>query len=219
MKYARAHIKRYWVFEHKKALGLSFLMFSATYSVGLAFFLILNTFFIPNIYTTFVVVFLLFILLAFVIIGSVVNAHNKVSKLMNPNERRAHSKHVGIFLILFIMGLILCIIPLVFFIYPGMIMFLLTIGGILLLLYIILMFVFDYKFYELALASIFIWSIYVISAFLIAPIYFLNHPLFNVISLFITSITIITVFAISGIMLLQSSFDEIIKDTNYLRRG
>jgi len=47
----------------------------------------------------------------------------------------------------------------------------------------------------------------------------LNHPLFNVISLFITSITIIIVFAISGIMLLQSSFDEIIKDTNYLRRS
>ena len=219
MKYARPYIKKYWVFEHKKALGLSFLMFSATYSVGLAFFLILNAFFIPSIYTTFVVVFLLFVLLAFVIIGSIINAHNKVSKLMNANERRAHSKHVGIFLILFIIGLVLCVIPLVFFIYPGMIMFLLTIGGVLLLLYIILMFVFDYKFYELAFASIFIWSVYVVSAFLIAPIYFSNHPLFNVISLFITSITIITVFAISGIMLLQSSFDEIIKDTNYLRRG
>jgi len=75
MKYARPYIKKYWVFEHKKALGLSFLMFSATYSVGLAFFLILNAFFIPNIYTISVVVFLLFILLAFVIIGSVVNAH------------------------------------------------------------------------------------------------------------------------------------------------
>ncbi len=214
MKYARQSVKDYWVFEHKKALGLSFLIFSASYSIGITFLLIINYFFLPNLFTAFTVVLLLFLIAALVMVGGFINAHNKVVKIMTPKEHRAHSKHVGIFLILFFIGLLLCMVPLIFYVYPGDIMFLLSIGGVLLLLYIIAAFIFNYKYYELAFASIFMWAVFVVSVFLITPIYFSNAALFEVISFLITSVTIVTVFGISGIMLLASSAEEIVRKSN-----
>ncbi len=210
VKYVRPKVRSYWVFEHKKALGVSFLIFAVSYSIGLSFLMIFNTFFTPNLVAIFSMVVLLIVLAAVVMIGSFVNAHNKVTKIMTLKERRIHSKHVGVFLILFFVGFIFSMIPLIFYTYPGEIMFLLSIGGILLLFYIMAALLFNYKYYELAFASIFLWSIFVITVFLVTPLYFSNPMLFQVISFLITSVTIVTVFGISGIMLLSSSAEEII---------
>ncbi|MGC9099330.1 MAG: hypothetical protein ACP5HW_02160 [Candidatus Micrarchaeia archaeon] len=218
MKYARPIIKKYWVFEHKKALGLSFLVFAVSYSIGLSFFLIINSFFIPNPFIELAVILILLILASLVVIGSFVNAHAKVVRLMNQKEHIAHSRSVAIFMIFFFVGLLLCLLPLIFYTYPGEMFFLLSIGGILMLLYIAIFLVFDYKYYELAFASILIWAVFVAGVFLVTPIYFSNPPVFNVISLFITSIAIVTVLGISGVVLLQSSADELLKELKITKK-
>ncbi|MGC8710548.1 MAG: hypothetical protein ACP5RF_02990 [Candidatus Micrarchaeia archaeon] len=212
MKYARPYVKRYWIFEHKKALGLSFIVFAVVYSIGLMFTTILNSFFLVNITNIFTMALLLFILAALVIIGSLVNAHNKSTHIMSKEEHAKHSKHVGIFFILMILGSIGFLLPLIFDVYPGSLLLLFSAGGILLLLYAFLILIFDYKFYEIAIASIFLWAIFIFSVFFVAPIYYLNAPLFEAISLLVSSVTLVTVFAVSGIVMLHSAANEFLND-------
>ncbi|MGC8662712.1 MAG: hypothetical protein ACP5RT_02925 [Candidatus Micrarchaeia archaeon] len=211
MKYARSAIKNYWVFEHKKALGLSLLVFTVSYSIGLAFFLITNFFFIPNLFTELAVALILFLLASIVAIGGFVNAHIKVSRLMNAKEHKAHSRNVGIFALLFFVGFIICLLPIILYSEIWELLLLLTIGGVLMLLFVAIFFVFGYKYYELAFASMLLWAVFVASELLIAPIFFSNKLLFYTFSLLIASIAILAVIGISGIVLLQSSTDEILK--------
>jgi len=212
LKYARPYIKRYWAFEHKKALGLSFIVFAVVYSIGLMFTTILSSFFLVNMVNLFAMILLLFILAAVVIIGSFINAHNKSIRLMNKEEHTKHSKHVGAFFILMVLGSLAFMLPMLLNVYPGQLMLLFSTGGVLLLLYIFLLLLFDYRYYEIAVASIFLWVVFVFTVFFVAPIYYSNAPLFEAVSLLIASVTLVTVFAISGMVMLHSAANEFLSD-------
>ncbi len=212
MKYARAHVKRFWIFQNKRALGISFLAFSIVFSVGIVFTAILDQFFIVNPANLFLAWILLILIASAVLVTSLSSAHTSIASVMNKAERAEHSKHVGRFLIVMTIGIVLFMLPIALIPLAASLTMLFSIGGILMVLYLTTSIIFKHRYHEVAVASLLVWLSFLLALVSIGPQYYLNPPFFEYFSFLIASVVVIVVFAMMGLIMLTSSANEFISE-------
>ncbi len=228
MKYAREHVKRYWIFAYRRALGISMVTFAITLAIGMIFTsLFANTFYVHPVAELAFWAFLI-IITTMTLIVSFTSAHLSSVKLMTEHESHQHSKYVAVWLFSIIVGIVVFTLPLVFinsFIAP--LMFLFSFGGILWVLYISVTLLFRHSYRELAygataLLIIFAISMLAVTGSLSSTQYYLNAQVYIAATLFVAMATLIIVFGGTGMMLMFNSTNEFVKefeDTIHLLEG
>lgn len=228
MKYAREHVKRYWVFAYRRALGISMVTFAITLAVGMIFTtLFANTFYVHPVAELAFWAFLILIT-AMTLVVSFASAHISSLKLMTEHESRQHSKYVAVWLFSIIVGVIVFTLPLVLinsFIAP--LMFLFSFGGILWVLYISVTILFRHSYRELAygataLLIVFAIAMLAVTGSLSNTQLYLNAQAYVAATLFIAMATLIIVFGGTGMMLMFNSTNEFVRefeDTVHLIEG
>lgn len=212
MKYARTHVKRFWAFQNRRALGISFLIFSIIFSIGIVFTVILDQFFVVNQANLFLAWIFLIVVASVVMTASLGAAHTRTASVMNKEERREHSKHVGRFLIVMVAGIVLFMLPVALIPAASSLTMLFSIGGILMVLYLTTSLIFKHRYHEVAIASLLIWVSFLLALISIGPEYYLNPPFFAYFSFLIASVVVIVIFAMMGLVMLISSSNEFISE-------
>ncbi|MCL4373761.1 MAG: hypothetical protein M1360_02665 [Candidatus Marsarchaeota archaeon] len=210
MKYAREHIKRYWIFEYRRALGISMVTFAIALSVGMVFTTLINAFAIPNPVYELAFWGLLILFTSLVLVSSFVNAHILSVKYMNDMERTRHSKYMGGWLTILAIGAIAFVIPLIFFtnVYePVAILF--GFGGVFLVLFLSVKYLFNYSYYEIAIGVAALWVVAIITAI---GAYTYSTPSNTValgsFSLFVSVLSLIIITGFIGMSLLVNATNE-----------
>ncbi len=212
MKYARTHIKRFWAFQNRRALGISFLSFAIIFGIGIVFTVILNQFFMYNPMNIFFAWIFLLALASIIVVVSLTKAHIHIASAMNKSERVEHSKYVGRFLIVMIAGIIVFMLPVVFAPLASSLVMLFSIGGILMVLYLAISLIFKHRYHEIAIASLLIWASFLLALFVIGPQYYYNPPLFDAASFLVASIVVLVIFSVTGMAMLVHSSNEFINE-------
>ncbi len=212
MKYARPHVKRFWAFQNRRALGVSFLSFAIIFGIGVVFTVILNQFFIANPANLFFAWVFLLVLASIIMIVSLGRAHVHTANFMNKAERTEHSKHVGRFLIVMAIGIIIFMLPVVFIPLASSLAMLFSIGGILMVLYLATSLIFNHRYHEIAIASLLIWASFLLALFVIGPQYYANPPLFEAVSFLVASTVVVVIFSMTGMAMLVHSSNEFISE-------
>ncbi len=212
MKYARAHIKRYWAFQNRRALGISFLSFGVMFGISVIFAVLFNQLFIVNPVSLFLVWILLLALAAIVMIVSLSLAHVHVANVMNDLEKMEHSKHVGWFLIVMFFAVFFFMLPIIFIPEATSLLILFSIGGILMVFYLATSLIFDHRYHEIAMASLLIWASFLLAFFTMWPQYYANPPLFESASFLVASTAIVVVFSMTGMAMLVHSSNEFVNE-------
>ncbi len=182
------------------------------YSIGLVFTVILNQYFVINVYNIITMWGVLFIIAILAVIGSIADSHKKTAKLLNYKEHMKHSKNISLFLIALVFGAILLIMPIILIPAQAGLWVLFSVGGILMLIYVLIGVIFGYGYHEVGFAALFIWLAFLIGAFSLSRIYYQNTPVFDSLAFLLTSITIITVFSITGVFMLHRASEEFLEE-------
>jgi len=182
------------------------------YSIGLVFTVILNQFFMVNPYNIIIMWLILFLIIILTVIGSVVGAHRRTAKLLNYSENMKHSKNISLFLITFVFGTILFILPVTLMPAQAELWILFSIGGILMLIYVMIGVIFGYSYHAVGVAALLIWIVFLIGSISLSNIYYQNAPMFASLAFLMTSITIITVFSITGVFMLYRASTEFLAE-------
>ncbi|MGC8647664.1 MAG: hypothetical protein ACP5SA_02485 [Candidatus Micrarchaeia archaeon] len=209
MKYAREHIKRYWVFEYRRALGISMVTFAIALSIGIVFTTLMGNLASPNPVYNLVFWALLTIFTSLVLISSFVNAHLLSIKYMSEEEFRAHSKYMGGWLTILTLGAVAFMLPILFFtnIYePIAILF--GFGGIFWVLFLSVRMLFKYSYYEVAIGASALWIIAVIAILGVFSSNVTNIAAIDSFSLFISIISLIIITGFIGLSLLINASNE-----------
>lgn len=212
MRHARPHIQKFWRFQNRRTIGLILALVGMVYAIGLVFTVILNQYFVINFYNIVTMWAILFFIAVLTVVGSVAESHKKIAKLLNYQEHMKHSKNIGLFIVVLVFGTVAFTLPVILFPQQASLWILFSVGGVLMLLYVLLGVIFGYGYHEVGFASAFIWMAFLIGVFSLSQIYYQNKPLFDSLAFLITSITIITVFSITGIFMLHRASNEFIEE-------
>lgn len=220
MKYAREHIKRYWVFTYRRALGISMFTFAIALAVGMLFTSMLSNIFLigPLAAVLFWAILIAITTLTFVV--SFVDAHISSTKFMNENERHTHSKYVGVWLFSLVIGALAFILPAVYLQDYGVepVMLLFSFGGIFWVLYASVRALFKHSYFEIAYGASVLWVVFVIALFFLGSV---NGPLNysqGIAVLFISMATLIVVCGGVGITMMFKSTKEFVVDFENVMR-
>ncbi len=208
MKYAREHIKRYWVFEYRRALGVSLITFAIALAVGIVFTVLMSNMALPNPIDNMMFWALLVIFTSLVLVSSFANAHILSVKYMNIEEHIQHTKYVGGWLTILVLGAIAFMLPIIFFnnIYePIMLTF--GFGGIFWVLYLSVRFLFKYSYYEIAIGGTALWAVALLSALSVMATN-ASSAAASSFTLFISIISLIIVTGFIGMSLMVNASNE-----------
>ncbi len=216
MDYAREHIKRYWIFSYRRAIGISMVTFAMALAVGMVFTALISTLPNANPIVEFAFWMLLILITSLTLIFSFMNAHASSIKFMDQMEHMKHSKYVGIWLTSIVLGALIFLFPL-FFVTNAIepLIFLFSFGGILLVMYLSVGLIFKHTYNELAFGAVALWIIFIVSIIATTEgAATLNVPLsaYLSVNLFISISSLIVVFAFIGLMLLFNSTKEFVTD-------
>ncbi|MDE1846297.1 MAG: hypothetical protein KGH53_03395 [Candidatus Micrarchaeota archaeon] len=220
MRQAREHVRKFWVMQNRRVLGLLFVMFAFIYSVGFVFTTLMAQNFMLNLTNIMLMWAILLAVGIGLVFGTVSRKHLVTTRLMNPKEHQGHSRNIGIFLIAITIGAILFALPVTLVPADASLMMLFSLGGILLLLYTFLNTIFGHSYYEIGFASLALWLVFVVAALSLASTAYANPPLFQSLSFIVASITIITIFALTGAAMLYhtaGSFHDEFKKVNKIK--
>ncbi|MDE1850761.1 MAG: hypothetical protein KGH54_03135 [Candidatus Micrarchaeota archaeon] len=208
VRHAREHVRRFWVAQNRRTIGLLMVMFAIIYATGFVFTTLLAQDFMGNVPGVLFMWGILFAIGLGLIMASVGVKHFSTTSMMSAKEHAVHSRNIGIFLVGIGIGAVLFALPVT--LVPGFasLMVLFSLGGILLLMYTFLNAIFGHRYYEIGFASLVMWIVFVIGAFAFANIAYSNPPEFRSLSLMVASITIIVVFAITGVLMLYRAGAE-----------
>ncbi|MGC8669578.1 MAG: hypothetical protein ACP5TL_00280 [Candidatus Micrarchaeia archaeon] len=211
MKYAREHIKRYWIFEYRRAIGISMLTFSIALSIGVVFTSLLYALSISIPVYEIVFWSLLIILTALVFITNFVNAHLLSIKYMTNEEYKKHTKYMGGWLTILIAGAILFTLPILFFqsFYEPLII-LFGFGGVLWVLFFSIKILFKYSYYEVAIGASAFWIVVLMSTLSIMSFSssISNQYVIESLSIFISILSLIVITGFTGMSLLVNASNE-----------
>jgi len=221
MKYAREHIKRYWAFSYRRAIGVSMLTFSIALAIGITFTAMISTFFYTNYAAVFAFWLLLILITVLVLVSSFVNAHISIVRFMNEVEHREHSKHTALWLFVITVGAVAFFIPILFFNnYIEPLIFLFSFGGVLWIFYLSVTAIFKHHYHEIAFGALALWIIFI--AGLIGLHSFGSQLSVQQIgaaakfSLFISMVSLVTIFGVIGVSLLFNSSKAFAGEFKYL---
>ena len=223
MRYAREHIRRYWAFSYRRALGISMLTFAIALAIGMTFTAVLSSFFYTNYAAEFVFWLLLIFVTTLVLVVSMVSAHISTVKYMNEYEHRMHSKYTGAWLVVLVIGVFAFFLPILFFNnYIEPIIFLFSFGGILWVFYISVAMIFKHKYHEIAFSAAALWAIFAIGIFTVyssSGLYAASlQQITNMarFSLFLSMMSLITIFGVTGMALVFNSSNSFVSEIKYL---
>ncbi|MCL4362864.1 hypothetical protein M1439_00245 [Candidatus Marsarchaeota archaeon] len=216
MDYARDHIKRYWIFSYRRALGISMVTFAMALAVGMVFTSLISASPYANPVVEFAFWMLLILITSLTLVFSFMNAHASSIKFMTREEHMTHSKYTGIWLASIVLGALIFIFP-IFFVTNAIepLIFLFSFGGILLVMYLSVGLIFKHTYTELAFGAAALWIIFIVSIVATTEgAATLNVPTsaYLSVNLFISISSLIVVFAFIGLMMLFNSTKEFVTD-------
>lgn len=201
-------------------IGLILVMFAIIYSVGFVFTTLLVQQFAYNLTNVEMMWGVLLAIGIATVVGVASRKHILNAKLMTGKEHNIHSRNIGIFLIAITLGAILFALPVTLVPADASLMMLFSLGGILLLLYTFLNTIFGHSYYEIGLASLFMWVVFVIAAITLAGTAYSNYPVFASLSFIVASVTIIVIFSLTGLSMIYKAagdFHKEFKQVNKIR--
>jgi len=212
VRHVREHVRRFWVAQNRRTIGLLMVMFAIIYAAGFVFTTILSQNFMGNVANVLFMWGILFALGLALIMASVGIKHFSTTSMMSAKEHAIHSRNIGIFLIGIGIGSVLFALPVTLVPEFASLMVLFSLGGILLLIYTFLNAIFGHSYHEIGFASLAMWIVFVVGAFAFANIAYSNPPMFQSLSLMVASVTIIVIFAITGVLMLYRAGAEFHRD-------
>ncbi|MEM0202026.1 MAG: hypothetical protein QXR73_02520 [Candidatus Micrarchaeaceae archaeon] len=221
MNYAREHIKRYWVFAYRRALGISMFTFAIALAVGMLFTSMLSNIFFLSPIAAVLFWAVLIIITILTLTVSFFDAHTSTVKFMNMEERHNHSRYIGIWIFSLVIGALVFILPTIFSQDYGVepIILLFSFGGILWVLYASVRVLFKHSYFEIAYGASVLWIIFVIGiAFVDGTTGGLNTSQ-SVAITFISMASLIVVFGSMGITMMFKSTKEFVVDFENVMRA
>lgn len=218
MRNARPHVARLWYFENRRLIGMAMTIFGVVYAIGIVFTVILTQSFLANVAGLLIMWFLLFGIATLFTVSNVIVTHMHTTSLMNETEHKEHSKNIGMFLIVMLVGCVLFLLPLLLTGYPAPLMALFGIGGILLVMYFAIRVIFGYKYFEIEMAAVLILVMFAAGFIFLIPKYNTNPPLAYALSFLLESTTLVTVLSLTGLFMLNGAAYEFLKEFRIVNR-
>ena len=223
MRYAREHIRRYWAFSYRRALGISMLTFAIALAIGMTFTAVLSSFLYVNIAAEFAFWLLLIVITTIVLVSSLISAHISTVRYMDEYEHKIHSKYTGAWIVVLAIGAIAFFLPVLFFNnYIEPLVFLFSFGGVLWVFYLSVLLIFRHTYHEIAFSALALWVIFAVGMFAL----YSSNNLYAVgiqqsaniarFSLFLSMISLITIFGVTGMALVFNSSNAFVSEIKYL---
>ena len=194
----------FWQFLYKRSLGMTMVMFAIILAVGVIFTTLINSVSTYNYVADIAFWGLLIAIAIIVLVMNFASAHKATVKYMGAHEHAKHSINVGIWTASITVGIVIFSLPMVFLnsLYLPII-FLLTFGGILWVIYISSIAIFRNYYHEIAIGASTLWIAFVVGALAFSTSYS-NVYLANFI-LLSTMAVIVLVFGVVGSALMFNS--------------
>jgi len=210
MHYAREHVKRYWGFAYRKALGTSLLTFAVAMAIGVAFSSMLGATGAGNLTGAILFWGFLITVTAVVLVANFIRAHTSCVKFLNNEEHKHHSKYMGIWMIAIVLGALAFVTPMLYFssaIEPLVLLF--SFGGVFWILYLSILMLFRHSYHEIAVGAIALWAVFFIALMNLSGA---NPAANSTYILFVSAITLIIVCGFTGLMMVSISSNEFTKE-------
>jgi hypothetical protein len=197
MRHVSNNAGMFWQFMYKRALGMTMITFAIILAVGVIFTVLINSVSSYN-YTADIAFWGLLIAITIIaLIINFANAHKATVKYMSMEEHARHSVNMGIWTASITVGIVVFSLPMIFFsAFYVPIIFLLTFGGIMWVIYISTIAIFRNYYHEIAIGASALWIAFVIGgiefSFAYTNVYLANFILLS------TMAVIILVFGIVG---------------------
>ncbi|MDE1868510.1 MAG: hypothetical protein KGH60_00890 [Candidatus Micrarchaeota archaeon] len=212
MHYARPHIKEYWNFAYRRALGISMMTFAIALAIGVTFSTLLGSLSIVDYGAQLVFWLALIAITAIVFLVNFAHAHASTVKFMNEQEHRKHTKYTGIWLIVLVIGAIAFTMPVLFFTsFMEPLMLLFGFGGIFWVLYFSVYLLFRHHYPEVAISALVFWIVFAIGVVGVNASA-LNAATYTAFALFMSIITLVVVCGFTGVSLITNASRELVVD-------
>jgi hypothetical protein len=203
--YARPHVKRYWVFAFRRAIGASMIMFGIALAIGLAFTSVFSGQITNSLTANLVFWSVLMLITVLVLLASLLSAHKSSIRFLNEEEHIAHSKYFGIWLISLVVGAVAFTLPILFFNSQiGPLILLFSFGGVYWVVYISIGLLFRHLYHELAIGGLASWIMFVIGVLGASSV----SSATTIYSLFISSTSLIIISSVIGLAMMYNSSKE-----------
>ncbi len=198
----------FWQFMYKRALGMTMMTFAIILAVGVIFTVLINSVSSYNYMADIAFWGLLIAITIITLIINFANAHRATVKYMSSSEHAKHSINMGIWTASITVGIVVFSLPMLFFsAFYVPIIFLLTFGGIMWVIYISTIAIFGNYYHEIAIGASALWVAFVVGglefSFAFTNVYLANFILLS------TMAVIILVFGIVGCAMLFNSHKSI----------
>jgi len=221
VNYAREHIKRYWVFAYRRALGISMFTFAIALAIGMLFTSMLSNIFFLSPLAGILFWAVLIIITVLTLMVSFADAHISTIKFMNEQEKKTHSKYIGVWMFSLVVGALAFILPAVYSqdysIEPIMLLF--SFGGILWVIYASVKALFKHSYFEIAYGASVLWIIFVIGIAFLSGVHGPLSSAQSVAVLFVAMASLIVVFGSVGITMMFKSTKEFVVDFENVMRA
>ena len=193
---------------YKRALGLTMVTFAIILAVGVIFTMLINSVASYNYAADIAFWGLLIAITIIALIINFANAHKATVKYMSLAEHAKHSINMGIWTASITVGIVVFSLPMIFFsAFYVPIIFLLTFGGIMWVIYISTIAIFRNYYHEIAIGASALWIAFVVGglefSFAYTNVYLANFILLS------TMAVIILVFGIVGGAMMFNSHKSI----------
>jgi hypothetical protein len=208
MRHVSNNAGLFWQFMYKRALGLTMVTFAIILAVGVIFTMLINSVASYNYAADIAFWGLLIAITIIALIINFANAHKATVKYMSLAEHAKHSINMGIWTASITVGIIVFSLPMIFFsAFYVPIIFLLTFGGIMWVIYISTIAIFRNYYHEIAIGASALWIAFIVGglefSFAYTNVYLANFILLS------TMAVIILVFGIVGGAMMFNSHKSI----------
>jgi MFS family permease len=211
MRYAREHVKRYWGFVFRRNIGVSMLAFALTLAIGTTFTSLVGSSLSNGVLVELIFWCTLIAIATLVLVTSFIGAHISSTRLMSEKEHTAHSKHMGAWLAVLVIGTIASVAPMLFFgSSMALIVFMFSFGGMLWILYLSVFIIFRHTYHELAIAAVTLWIAFLISFTGVNSV--ARGTPITAYALFVSTVMAITVAGVTGMAMLFNASREFEKE-------
>jgi amino acid transporter len=130
---------------------------------------------------------------------------------MSDEEHAVHSKHVGAWLAVMVIGVIVFEVPMLFFDNAmALIVFMFSLGGMLWVLYFSVYAIFRHTYHEIAIAAVMLWIAFLVSFVGVSNL--APGASIRAYALFVSTVVVITVMGITGMFMLFNASREFVKE-------
>jgi uncharacterized membrane protein HdeD (DUF308 family) len=209
MDYVRDDIKRYWGIAYRRSLGVALIALSIILAVGIAFTALQSTVVVSNYYDYFVFWILIAIIGVITLLSSFYHSHVSSVKLMNETEHSTHSRHMGIWMISIVLGVIVFIVPLLFVSASIEALYILfSLGGIFWILYGTVRAIFKHSYEELAIGASAFWIMFAFGLYQLSMAVPLNLMANTLFTIYFAAMSITVIAGFVGLALIINSSRE-----------